>query len=106
MAMKPIMRRKAAHDIRGIAIYTEGKWGREQRKKYMNGLSACIDGLVARPASGLSRDEIHPGLKSKLYGEHIVFFLPTPKGVAIIRVLHQSMDVSRRLNPEEIDDTQ
>ena len=106
MALKRIMRRKAANDIRNIAIYTEMTWGREQRKKYTHGLRVCVDDIVAKPALGISRDEIHPGLRSILYGEHITFFLPTPEGVAIIRVLHQTMNVSRWLAPADFVDAE
>lgn len=106
MALKPITRRKAANDIRKIAIYTETTWGREQRKKYMHGLSVCVNDIAASPTSGISRHEIYPGLRSMLYGEHIIFFLPTPKGVAIIRVLHQTMNVSRWLAPDDFCDTE
>ena len=68
MALKRIMRRQAANDIRNIASYMEMTWGREQRKKYTHGLRVCVDDIVVKPALGISRDEIHPGLRSILMG--------------------------------------
>jgi toxin ParE1/3/4 len=46
---------------------------------------------------GRKEDELAPGLRRFEYQSHIVFYVPKDKGVRIVRVLHQSMDVKRHL---------
>ena len=46
---------------------------------------------------GRSASELSPDLRRLEYESHVVFYVPMAKGVRIVRVLHQSMDMKRHL---------
>ena len=43
---------------------------------------------------GRSRDELARGLRSFAFERYVVFFLPMPDGLDIVRVLHASRDIN------------
>jgi toxin ParE1/3/4 len=49
--------------------------------------------LAAQPNMGRGRDELAKNLRSLPIGRYVVFYLPIPGGVEIIRVLHGSRDL-------------
>jgi toxin ParE1/3/4 len=42
---------------------------------------------------GRSRDELHLGLRSFSVGRYLIFYMPIPDGIEIVRVLHGMMDI-------------
>ncbi|MEK7702633.1 MAG: type II toxin-antitoxin system RelE/ParE family toxin [Nitrospirota bacterium] len=42
---------------------------------------------------GRSRDELHLGLRSFPVGRYLIFYMPIPDGIEIVRVLHGMMDI-------------
>lgn len=46
-----------------------------------------------QPMMGRAREEIAPGLRSMPFGRYIVFYMPLPDGIDLVRVLHGSRDV-------------
>ena len=58
--------------------------------------------LVARqPNVGRARPELYPGLRSFVIGKYVLFYLPLPKGVEVIRLLHGARDIESILEDEE-----
>ena len=102
MHRKRIMRRKAGADIKGIGRYTWKMWGIAQRNEYLDGLESKINEIAENPNLGTARDDLYPGLRTCLYGEHVIFYLPLGTSVAIIRVLHQSMNINKWLDVNDI----
>ena len=102
MTRKRIMRRKAGSDIKSIGHYTWKMWGIAQRNEYLDGLETKINDIVENPNLGTARDDLYPGLRACLYGEHVIFYLPRDTSVAIIRVLHQSMNINKWLDVNDI----
>lgn len=49
---------------------------------------------ATQPMMGRSRDELASGLRSFAFGRYVVFFLPTPDGLDVVRVLHASRDIN------------
>ena len=98
--MKPFaLTRSAVADLRSIAIFTEGRWGREQRNLYLKQFDDAFHMLADSPAVGTACDDIMPGYRKFLQGSHVIFFRSGTKSVIeIIRVLHQSMDVETQLH--------
>jgi toxin ParE1/3/4 len=41
------------------------------------------------------------GLRSFPVGRYVIFYMPTPKGVEIVRVLHGARDADSALHDEE-----
>lgn len=98
--MKPFtLTRSALADLRSIAMFTEGRWGREQRNVYLKQFDDAFHMLADAPALGVPCDEIMPGYRKFSQGSHVIFFKSATKGVIeIVRVLHQSMDVETQFH--------
>jgi toxin ParE1/3/4 len=45
------------------------------------------------PNMGLSREELHPGLRSLPVGKYIIFYIPIEGGIEVVRVLSGMMDI-------------
>jgi len=93
--MKPFaLTQKAKADLRGIAIYTEQRWGRDQRNLYIKQLDDAFRFLAGNPLAGKSCDDIKAGYRKFPQGSHVIFYRDgTDCVVEIVRILHESMDV-------------
>ena len=90
--------RKAKQDLRKIAIYTENRWGREQRYLYVKQFDDVFHFLAETPLVGKKCDYIKTGYRKFPQGSHIIFYREgTDTKISIIRILHKSMDVESRL---------
>jgi toxin ParE1/3/4 len=78
-------------DLDNIAAYTTTNWGWRQTDKYLAKLEDGFDLLARNPTIGRSCDAIRAGLRRFEIGSHVVFYLPEPNGVLIVRVLHEQM---------------
>ena len=87
----------ARRDLKEIASYTLERWGDEQCERYLRQLDRCIRSLARSPTLGRACDEISAGLMKFHEGRHLIFYRRTSKTVDVVRVLHESMDVERRL---------
>ena len=88
----------ARADLKGIAIFTERTWGREQRNSYLTELDQAFHRLGDNSEIGESCDHIRSGYRVFPVGSHLIFYkLPSDKTPEIIRVLHKLMNVSSRL---------
>lgn len=88
---------KAAADLDGIYEYTILNFGLEQAREYLLGLHERFQTLAEHPMHGRSADEVAPDLRRLEYQSHVVFYVPKDKGVRIVRVLHESMEVRKHL---------
>ena len=91
---------KAKTDLKGIARYTQERWGRLQRNKYLSRFDRCFHRLAENPGLGRPCDEIREGYRKLQEGRHIIFFRAVLDGIEIVRILHGSMDFERHF-PEE-----
>ena len=82
---------EAEDDIDRIIAYTATKWGWRQGNRYLAKLEDGFDLLAGNPSIGRSCDSIRAGLRRFEIGRHVVFHLPGPGGVLVVRVLHQQM---------------
>ena len=89
---------KALADLKEIARYTQNRWGRDQRIKYLAQLDSLFARLVNDPHLGTDYSEVRSGYRGYIEGKHIVFFRQKNTHIEIIRILHQSMDIAVRLN--------
>ncbi len=90
---------RARADVEDIWLYTRKQWSRRQADTYVRELVEAFAGLAQGRRVGISAEDIRPGYLKHFVGAHIVFFRRNPRSIEIIRVLHQSMDISARLNP-------
>lgn len=90
--------RKAKQDLRKIAIYTENRWGREQRYLYVKQFDDVFHFLADTPLAGKKCDYIKTGYRKFPQGSHIIFYREgADTKITIIRILHKSMDIESRL---------
>ncbi len=87
----------AKSDLKSIWTYTEDRWGTAQADHYLSELTLGIEMLVGAPEMGPTRDEIRKGYRSLWREHHVIFYRVTRARVEVVRILHQSMDVSRHL---------
>lgn len=88
---------KAATDLAGIYEYTILNFGLTQAREYLTGLHERFETLAGNPMQGRSASELSPDLRRFVYQSHVVFYVPKDKGIRIVRVLHQSMDMKRHI---------
>ncbi len=90
--------KKAKADLKEIAHYTQCQWGRDQRDKYLAMLDSCFHQLAANPFMGKDCSHIRSGYRKNTVGSHVIFYRQTSVDIIeIVRVLHGSMDIERRL---------
>ncbi|HVT97205.1 MAG TPA: type II toxin-antitoxin system RelE/ParE family toxin [Acidobacteriaceae bacterium] len=82
---------RAEADLTRIADYTLHMWGETQKVRYVRSLQACCVRLEENPMLGRPCDEIRPGLRRMEEGKHVIFYRPEKNGIAVYRILHQSM---------------
>ena len=83
--------RLAVSDLKSILLYTMKNWGSAQAIQYKQELQNGFQLLADNQSLGRSCDSIHPGLRRFEIGKHVVFYIPEPSGVLIVRVLYQQM---------------
>lgn len=84
---------RAAEDLRGIGRYTLETWGRTQRDNYLSAIDSRFSWLAKNPNLGKPRPDVAEGYHSYPQGSHVIFYLIGEKGIDIIGVPHQRMDV-------------
>jgi len=94
--MRPFqLTNKAKSDLKQIAIFTEKRWGREQRNLYLKQFDDAFHLLADKPLAGKDCDYIKEGYRKFPQGSHVIFYKAGSEcKVEIIRILHKHMDVS------------
>lgn len=92
----------ARKDMLQIGRFAEQKWGkrqeRGQRNKYLRQLDDAFRLLARRPEIGKAVDQLKPGYKQLTQGSHLIFYrVSSDNQIVVVRILHNSMDASRRL---------
>lgn len=56
-------------------------------------IDAIFDMLAETPFAGSERSELRTGLRSFPVGNYLIFYVPTPDGVEVVRVMHGRQDI-------------
>ena len=89
---------KAKQDLRKIAIFTEKRWGREQRYLYVKQFDDAFHFLAETPSIGKQCDYIKAGYSKFPQGNHIIFYREKTKNkISIIRILHKKMNIELKV---------
>lgn len=88
---------KAINDLESIHLYSMSEFGTQRTEDYILAIETCFQHLADDPLIARTCDHIRQDLRAFNVGSHVIFFKITDYGIAVIRVLHQSMDFSRRL---------
>lgn len=89
---------KAVEDLTDIWKYTIDKWSEQQADRYFNILISSCQEIANNPELGKNYD----GITNELYGlkteRHIIFYRKRiNKPLEITRILHERMDLKRRI---------
>lgn len=82
---------RAEADLASIAKYTFQMWGEARKVLYLRAIKACCAQLAENPMLGHVSEDIRPGLRRMSEGRHVIFYRATGNGIAVSRILHQSM---------------
>ena len=89
---------KAKSDLKDIGYHTQKTWGREQRNLYLQKIDDAFHDLSNKPDKGRKCDDIRKGYRKYGIGKHFIFYrLLEENSIEIVRVLHGSMDIEKRL---------
>ena len=86
----------AEADLEDIWRYADENWSVRQAETYHAEIVEAFEGL----ASGLKigrRADIREGYFKHVVGSHVIYYLLLDAEIAIIRIVHRRMDVSRHL---------
>lgn len=90
--------KKAVNDLSEIWDYTVNTWSENQAEKYYSMIIDACHQLSENPEKGKDYFQIHTGLFGKKIAKHIVFFrVISESKIEITRILHEEMDVLRKL---------
>lgn len=87
----------AEADLEAIWKYTVRQWGVDQGNNYIDALTSAFLQLAERPKTAPACDDIRAGYRRCRVERHMIYFRITAYGIAIIRVLHDRMEVQRNL---------
>lgn len=88
----------ARADLKSVAVYTQRRWGKQQRRNYSKQCDDAFLLLASNPDAGLSCDHIKEGYKKFPAGSHTIFVrIISESEIQIVRILHKRMDVARQL---------
>lgn len=86
---------QAEKDSEAIIDFTFQRWGIAQSHNYIDDLQETAQILADNPLLGTERDELSQGVRSFPFQSHLLFYVQRQEGIAVVRVLHTSVDVVR-----------
>jgi toxin ParE1/3/4 len=87
----------AEQDLKDIRKYTRTKWGLDQAKRYAAHLKQAAAMTVAQPEAAKSFAQIDPFLYRLKCEKHYIWYLSEKRGVVIVAILHEKMDMLSRI---------
>lgn len=85
---------EAEADLNEIIDHTLQRWDEQQAIKYLDGLESVARSLAETPNIGKPCDELFKGLRGFPYQSHVIYYRKAPRGITIVRVLHEHMNPS------------
>ena len=98
MAERWIATERARADLRDIWFFGAERWSPKQADTYLRALVQTFDLLADQPMLARERREIAEGVRSHPQGTHIILFRVDPKGIEVLRVVHQRSNWSAYLD--------
>lgn len=94
-----IFRQKAIDDLNTIWEYTFETWSEKQADKYYASIKFACNGINENPDVGKEYDEISRNLLGLKSGKHIIFYrVLSNEHIEILRILHERMDLKKRIS--------
>ncbi len=89
---------KALVDLEGIYKYSYDNFGQKIAVQYMTDIDESFEKIAENPNLGCDYREVFSNGRVVLVASHLVFYKVMETTVAVVRVLHKSMDHKRHLN--------
>ena len=97
-ALPFVVSNKAVSDLEEIWLYTVEKWSIEQADRYYNLIFDEINFICKNITSGKSMEHIRKGYRASKVKSHLIFYRVINDTIAVIRILHERMDIENRLS--------
>ena len=89
---------QAIEDLDKIWIYTLNKWSKEQADRYYDLIMAEIDFIADNYLIGKSAELTRKNYRVTKIKSHLIFYRKVENEIVeIVRILHQRMDIKKRL---------
>ena len=88
---------RAQRDLEGIFAYSTEHWGVEQANRYNERIESVCGELADAPELAPRCDDLRKGYRRWNVSSHAIYFRVTANGIAVMRILHGSMDPRRHL---------
>ncbi|WP_339703364.1 type II toxin-antitoxin system RelE/ParE family toxin [uncultured Marixanthomonas sp.] len=89
---------QAIEDLDKIWIYTLNKWSKEQADRYYDLIIAEIEFIADNYLIGKSAEQTRKNYRITKIKSHLIFYRKVDNEIVeIVRVLHQRMDIKKRL---------
>ena len=88
---------KALDDLESIYLYSAREFGLQRTEDYILAIESSFQYLADDPLISRKCDYIRQSVRAFNIGSHVIFLKITDYGIAVIRVLHQSMDFDRHI---------
>jgi toxin ParE1/3/4 len=89
---------QAIEDLDTIWIYTFHKWSKEQADRYFDLIIAEIEFIADNYLIGKSAEQTRKNYRVTKIKSHLIFYRKVENDIVeIVRILHQRMDVKKRL---------
>lgn len=89
------LRPSAEEDLDDAWLYVAQDAGPDRADALIRRIGASLELLAERPMMGPATPHIADGLRKHPVGSYVVYYMPAPAGVEVVRVLHSSRDVER-----------
>ncbi len=90
--------KQAINDLNDIWSYTFHKWSKDQADRYYDLIIGEIEFLADNFMTGKSAEQTRKNYRITKVKSHLIFYRKLEKGqVEIVRILHQRMDIKKRL---------
>ena len=96
MSLTYVLSPMAEADLEQIWTYTAREWSADQAEIYTNDIINVFQDIAAGKKTGRPVS-VREGYLKALTGRHAIYYRAKADVIAIIRILHQSMDVERHL---------
>lgn len=95
--MKYVVSDEALGDLLSIWEYTSERWGNGRADLYIDAITVRFAWLTRNTGLWHRRPELGEGLHSYPERSHVTIFRRTNRGMEILRVLHERMDLERHV---------
>jgi len=90
---------QAIKDLNAIWIYTLNKWSKEQADRYYDLIIGEIEFISDNFLTGKSAEQTRKNYRVTKIKSHLIFYRKIENDIVeIVRILHQRMDIKKRLD--------